>query len=267
MKIFDCFTFFNELDLLDLRLNYLNNDVDYFVLVESNKTHSGQDKPYYYEENKARFDKFNKKIIHIKKEFVLISDNPSFWVLENEQRNGIIDGLLNSNDDDIILISDIDEIPNKDIFQRYKTKYYPEPISLIQKNHYYYFNCKSVKPDDWYGSVVVSKKRLNTPQEIRDNRMVYNRMKNGGWHFSYLGGVKNIVHKIVSFAHGEFNKPQFVNIDKLEKAIEQGEDIFDRNLKYIFFNIEDFKSEYPDYLVDNLLKYNQNIKEIKRHSI
>ena len=112
MKIYDCFTFFNELDLLKMRLNILNDYVDFFVLVESNKTHSGKSKDLIFEQNKNQFADFSNKIIH-----VIVDDMPELkdtnrWILENFQRNAIMRGLSKCDAGDIIFISDLDEIPN-----------------------------------------------------------------------------------------------------------------------------------------------------------
>ena len=111
--IYDCFTFFNELDLLEIRLNVLNDVVDRFVLVEATKTHSGKDKPLYFNDNKERYKAFQHKVIH-----VIVDDYPPFvtaWTYENHQRNAILRGLTQANPDDAIMISDLDEIPRPDL--------------------------------------------------------------------------------------------------------------------------------------------------------
>ena len=113
--IYDCFTFFNELDLLEIRLNILNDVVDKFVLVEATKTFSGKDKPLYYEQNKKRFAKFQDKIIH-----VIVDDFPKpddktqdvAFMMESYQRNAILWGLKSAKDNDVVIIADLDEIPN-----------------------------------------------------------------------------------------------------------------------------------------------------------
>ncbi len=125
MKIYDCFTFYNELDLLEIRLNELNEAVDYFVIVEATKTQTGITKPLYFNDNKERYISFHKKIIHI-----IVNDMPNIklnnsWVLENYQRNQIMRGLTNCKNNDIIFISDLDEIPNK--------KDFPEIINRLNK--------------------------------------------------------------------------------------------------------------------------------------
>ena len=120
MRIYDCFTFFNELDLLEMRLHILDDAVEHFVLVESTKTHSGETKELVFQKNKDRFSAFSKKIIHI-----VVSDMPKLddgnrWVLENFQRDAISRGLSGCRDDDIILISDLDEIPDLQNISRVK---------------------------------------------------------------------------------------------------------------------------------------------------
>ncbi|MGN1154356.1 MAG: glycosyl transferase GT17 family protein, partial [Candidatus Gastranaerophilaceae bacterium] len=142
--IYDCFTFFNELDLLEIRLNVLNDYVDKFVLVESTKTFTGMDKPLYYKENKERFSHFNDKIIHI-----VLDETPNEYAWHNEciQRNSISKGLTNCNDDDIILISDLDEIPTPEFIHKYKDI---EGIKLFEINQYCYFlNCKAISQGVW----------------------------------------------------------------------------------------------------------------------
>src|ERR1035438_146655 len=144
--IYDCFTFFNELDLLEIRLNILDKTVDKFVLVEATKTHQGKEKPLHFSENKKRFEKFLPKIIH-----VIVDDYPEYegksaWILEQHQRNMIQTGLNNCKPDDIILISDVDEIPNSDKILEYKNK---SGIKIFrQRMFYYYINCSNASNAD-----------------------------------------------------------------------------------------------------------------------
>jgi len=272
MKVFDCFMFFNEFDLLDLRLNYLNDSVDYFVLVESNKTHSGQDKPYHYEENKERFKNFQDKIIHVK--HPLNTDGLTFekrkfgdknfdnyWKLENEQRNGISNGLKSAKEDDIIMISDVDEIPNKKQIIKYKKQNNTDTVRLIQSIHYYYFNCK-MKNNNWLGTIISRNKNITTPQELRDNKN-FKQINNGGWHFSFLGGVDDIILKLKSFAHSECSYDSFLEKDKISKNISDGKDILNRKLDFIYFDLNSHKDDYPDYLINNQELFDKHIKKIE----
>jgi beta-1,4-mannosyl-glycoprotein beta-1,4-N-acetylglucosaminyltransferase len=157
MKIYDCFTFFNELDLLEMRLNILNNYVDYFVLVEATKTFSGKPKELYYLKNKEKFNKFSHKIIHITvDDMPEIKDN-NRWELESFQRNAIIRGLTNCQSDDVILISDIDEIPDpekfelmKDILLKRNTYHPPNFLKKFFKNCFFTSKNKFLKKSRKY---------------------------------------------------------------------------------------------------------------------
>ena len=289
--IYDCFTFFNELDLLELRLHELDDVVDKFVLVEATKTHQKKDKPLYFELNKNRFQKFDNKIIHI-----VVDEYPnssvretSNWDYERNQRNAIGRGLKNCKADDIILISDVDEIPNPSKIVEYKGK---AGIKLFrQKMFYYFFNCinasdVSGKNYNWVGTVMIFYKDFSKAQHFRDiaikytpgnvmnwkarlyylikslenkhlNRKDITFIDNGGWHFSYLGGVEKIISKIESFAHAEYNKEEYKDPEKLLAAINSGEDIFGRDFKYKFVNLDD---TFPQYLTNNREKFNKFIK-------
>lgn len=112
MKVYDCFSFFNEIDLLEIRLLLLNDIVDKFVIVELNKTHRGEDKKYNFPEYKDRFQPYRDKIIYIQPEEVPVYKGAGDWTIENFQRNCIMRGLHNCEPEDMIIISDLDEIPN-----------------------------------------------------------------------------------------------------------------------------------------------------------
>ncbi|MFZ2310324.1 MAG: N-acetylglucosaminyltransferase, partial [Patescibacteria group bacterium] len=143
--IYDCFTFFNELDLLEIRLNILDGVVDKFVLVEATKTFSNIDKPLYFNENKERFKKFEDKIIHI-----IVDDYPVFetaWTYDWHQRNCIARGLVNCKLDDVILVSDLDEIPDPSKIIEYKD--YPGVKVFKQRMFYYFLNNLDRKRPYW----------------------------------------------------------------------------------------------------------------------
>jgi beta-1,4-mannosyl-glycoprotein beta-1,4-N-acetylglucosaminyltransferase len=240
MKIIDCFTFFNELDLLEFRLKFLDSHIDYFIIAESNLTHSGKTKPYYFEETKKRFEPWLHKIIYIpvKQSAANLSFNENetsynpesaSWKLENEQRNALSTANNIAADNDLVIVSDLDEIPNPFILR--KNNPGEEPMVLSMLFHYYFFNCQNIGEERWWnGSIVATGKQFKeiTPQGLRDNRNNYKKIKKAGWHFSYLGGVEKIKEKIRSFAHTEFNKEEFLEDEYLLKAISSGKDIFKR---------------------------------------
>lgn len=267
--IYDCFIFNNELDLLEIRLNELDNVVDKFVIVESNKTFSNKSKPLYFEQNKARYKKFLYKITHIivdnfneseditqtdfykiGKEF--IEKNFETWKKEVFQRNAILKGLKDCKDNDVIIIGDLDEIPNKDTFHQLKNL---KTIKAFeQKNYYYYFNCQG--GDNINCCRAVLKKNLTTPQEIRFSSN-FKLIKNGGWHFSFLGGTEAIKEKIKAFSHQEYNTKEITDIKRIEFNINNGLDIFDRPIQ--FKTIKDYK-ELPKYILKNINKYKKYFK-------
>lgn len=286
--IYDCFTFFNELELLEIRLNILDKKVDKFVLVESTLTHQGKPKPLYYETNKHLFQKFHNKIIHI-----IVDDMPSYngnnsWELEHYQRNGILRGLQNCTEKDCVIISDVDEIPNIDNIDFNTIK--KNTIYIFrQKMFYYYINCINAfnnKKYRWHGSCLYRYSNKFTPQDIREvslkvqglfspkliHRLYCNIMKiqqvylkgwnikfieDGGWHFSYLGGIDKVIQKLESFAHTEYNKPEYKNPDKLKELIESGKDIFGRNFEYQFIPLD---NTFPEFILQNKDKYAHLIK-------
>jgi beta-1,4-mannosyl-glycoprotein beta-1,4-N-acetylglucosaminyltransferase len=282
--VYDCFTFFNELDLLEIRLNVLKNVADKFVLVEATKNFQGKEKPLFYSENKERFAAFADRIIHVIVD--QYPDNPthSAWIMEYHQRNSIRDGLKNALPDDTIIISDIDEIPEPGVLSKNLKN---NKITILrQRMFYYYFNCiNATDKYAWNGPVIVPMKNLGQPQDLREmsmqmmalfnpdfKRRYYYRLRkflgidhkgrkvkfieNGGWHFSYLGGVKKIIQKLEAFAHSEYNKPEYKDPEKIEQAIHNGEDIFGRGFKYRFVNLD---HTFPDYILKNKEKFSEYI--------
>lgn len=271
MKIIDCFTFFNEIELLQIRLELLYNYVDKFVIVEANLTHSGNHKSFIYKDNIQLFEKYKDKITYIpvsldKTELTIAEvdkydPNNGSWILENQQRNAIIYGLNDAELNDVVLIGDLDEIPSIEVLQYLREHPLSAPMSLIQLFHYYYMNCQNIGYDrNWNGTVVVpyDPNTFMMPQYYRDYRNTFNRIDNGGWHFSYLGGVDRIKSKIESFAHTELNKDQFKDKDWLEFSINNGMDIFNRpGVSYRYVP----EHEYPEYLRKIFTIYPQLIKK------
>jgi len=162
MKIFDCFKFFNELELLELRLMELNDVVDYFVLVEANKTHTGKEKPYIFEENKEMFKDYLNKIIHVKVDDLPPYSQNDIWTAENYQRNCIMRGLVDyAENGDKIIVSDIDEIPNPETIKENLTD--NRWVTFKQKLYYYYVNCE--QNCEWNGPIMASYGTFSSPQQ------------------------------------------------------------------------------------------------------
>ena len=230
MKIFDCFMYFDEDVVLDVRLNLLSKYVDKFVIIESKYNHKGDERQPLFNINK--FDKFRDKIIYILKsdipegiEKIQTSDNEdeiyrksifNAWKRENLQRNQIMDGILDADKDDWIIVSDLDEIPNLEEinFNTIENKL----IFFEQHMIYYKFNLK-LENFIWFGSKACKFKNLKSPQWLRDIKTkkfpwwrvdtIFSKkkyrdiyfVKNGGWHFSYLKNPKDIEKKLKSYLH------------------------------------------------------------------
>jgi len=260
-KVFDTFLFFNEFDTLELRLNELNDVVDTFVLVECNKTFTGNNKPFYFNDNKDRFEKFKDKILHVKVEvsdadILTESDmrSPS-WNMEANQRNKIFDALHklkdNIKDNDVVILSDVDEIPRPDVVANYNTS--NGMSSMHQDLFYYYLNCKA--DIQWIGSKIATWGEFKnfTATQIRKNSALP-VIKNGGWHFSFMSNVSGIVDKINAFSHEEYNTAYFKNVDRILERVTNGEDIFDRPIS---FSAVDIDTKLPKYIINNENYYSE----------
>lgn len=241
--IVDCFPFFNELDLLELRLRELYDHVDRFVLVEATKTQSLLDKPLYYKENKARFKTWADKIVH-----VIVDDCPSnegnLWTMENFQRNCIQRGLerILLTDSDFVMISDADEIPDMNVVKEWIKK--GEAIFSVNMGFYaYFFNLKA-KHRDWIGTVVCRKDMLPSPQALRAWKD-HLPSCSGGWHFSWLGGAKAVHRKCLSC------------IEPLDKSNLPSEEEFEahfrsflRSERKFFLHLENLSKQETEFVVD-----------------
>jgi beta-1,4-mannosyl-glycoprotein beta-1,4-N-acetylglucosaminyltransferase len=257
MKIYDCFTFYNELDLLEIRLNELNDVVDGFILVEAEQSHQNKSKPLFFQDNKNRYKKFLSKIKHIIVPANLFV-NDDAWYNEKLQRNAICAGLFDVHEDDLLVVSDLDEIPSKDSILEVK-KQQIAPAVFEQILHYYYLNTPSVQNNSIlnYGSVVLKKRDFMLNTEIVRNRVKhsFSIIKNGGWHFSFLGNKENVFNKIKNYAHTEFSDVDESTIDSRLNSMEDplGRDycklILNKNLDYL-----------PEYVKMNLDKFKQYIK-------
>jgi len=247
MKIIDCFMFYNELNMLNLRLHELYDVVDYFVLVESTKTFTYNDKKLYFDDVKDKYKRFLNKII-----YVLVDDMPDGrdnWGRETHQRNSIMKGLarLQLNDDDYIIISDVDEIPDKNRIKELRSNQvsYQTPVRLFQDFYYYNINCKSDKLCTT--ATLLRKKCLDKYSSI--DSMIRNRLPETpdkwGWHFSYFGDISFIINKIKSFSHSEYDLPQFTNPDDIFKKIIECKDLFDRDVpNHRFYFIDEKDNDY-----------------------
>ena len=254
MKIFDCFQFFDEDMMLDLRLNILNDYVDKFVIVENLYMHSGTKKKQNFKienfkkfQNKIEYilvDQLPKDLLDIKK--IPLESRASRIIdntlkIEHNQRNKILEGIKDSDDNDLILISDVDEIPNlKDI----KKKINKKIIFFKQKIFYYKFNLK-YSGLYWTGTKGILKKNLKSPQWLRDvkdrkypiwrldilfNKMKYNNVQfieDGGWHFTNFRSPKELELKLKNFGHHVEFLESGLQLEDIKKMIKETRAIYD----------------------------------------
>lgn len=254
-KIYDCFTFFNELELLEIRLNELNDVVDYFVLVEMDETFQGNPKPLIFKELQHRFEKYLPKIIYVGvNERIEVHNNP--WEREKFQRDQIKRALVNCNDQDIILISDLDEIISSEAIPRITQALNDHRIVTCQIAFYIYFlNAKErhnggVRPfamryhhiknksiDDLRKRIIFSiplpPSPLNPPFVI----------ENAGWHFCNLGGIDRFIEKLDAWSHTPQNTPSITPEWRTQAFI-------DNSIKYSC-EIVPIDETFPSFILDN----------------
>ena len=260
MAIFDCFQYFDEDHVLDLRLNILDEFVDHFVISESTNDHQGNAKNLNFNIN--NFKKFKNKIIYVVVDDTLEAiKKPHKWgesLAEQHQRNSIMKGLKNSHDNDLVILSDVDEIPDLTKLNLFNNRNRYAVFS--QKKFDYKLNLLNETEGEWHGSKICLKKNLKSPQWLRnlkfkkypfwrlDKIKDLQIIKNGGWHFSYLQDPESLLKKINSFSHGEFNKPEFTSKEKIIEKIKMRKNIF--NLPYSYKKIE-IDNSYPKYIINN----------------
>lgn len=246
MKIFDCFTYYNEEQVLKVRLEELGDFVDFFLIVEASETFTGKPKPFYLDSFPDWMNKWLPKILRFKIDFPNTCTNA--WEREYFQRNFISIALKNLDiqDDDLVIISDADEIWNYKTVESIKYEY--DPVRLDVKQYFWNFNWQVPDHCNQGARPVVCKKshlESITPQELRS--MALPTIPNGGWHFSFLGEEDKIKNKIESFAHTEYDKDEFKSNESIMNRIKYGIDPFDRfPLKY-----QEIDDTYPSSLFKN----------------
>ena len=293
MKIFDCFMYFDEEIILDLRLNILDKYVDYFVIVESLFTHKGDKRELQFDLKK--FERFKDKIIYLiydklpkNLEKVMDEDNKGEksrkYILnaayrENGQRNFISRGLENAKEDDLILISDVDEIPNLEKIDLNQIK--KRIIFFKQDMFYYKFNLK-LPNLIWTGTKACRKIHLKSPQwlrNIKDRKYPFYRLDTifsetkyidvefidkGGWHFSNIKTAEQIEYKLKSYLHHREFDENPISKDEIDEIIKKKQAIYDLKVDKKINKIGDGSKlerypldKLPKFLQDNLKNYQE----------
>jgi glycosyltransferase involved in cell wall biosynthesis len=264
MKVIDAFSFFNEFDILKLRLEYLRDVVDYFVISECNYTHSGKEKPYYLNRVIDEFDEeLRSKIISLHYE-PDISDydfsnkkecdfESGFWKLERGQRNHILEGLKNFSPDDLFMLSDVDEIPRKELIQHLKQNGLPENKLALARCDNFYYNFFTYENSTWGGTVFTNVETASktTTDFLRGRSYEFPFFENAGWHFTFFGGIKQIQDKLNSYAHQEFNQENINNLKNIEDAIQNKKDVLNRkheNKNFKSYNFLSFPEDFRNFI-------------------
>jgi len=196
----DAFMFYNELAVLELRLMVLDKYVDRFVLVESELTHAGGSKELFFEKNKERYAKWAHKIEHV---IVTAAESPrdsNPWSREKHQRDCIRRGLDTVPDSAIVMVSDVDEIPNLTVVPWEKLEH---PISSVHMWMFYYSFDYILETEPWFGTVITTSELLKKygPNDLRDNRWKFPAFHCAGWHLSSFGDGEHVANKLNTFAH------------------------------------------------------------------
>ena len=293
MKIFDCFMYFDEEILLDLRMNILDKYVDYFVIVESTFTHKGEERKLHF--NHKRFEKFENKIIYLVydekpkdiKEILKNDIEPDIsnkfiinaLLRENGQRNFIINGLKDADDDDYILVSDVDEIPNLEEVDFSKIN---QKILLFRQDMFYYKFNLNLPNFSWTGTKGCKKRNLISPQWLRNikdrkynffrfdtffSKTKYMNIKiinNGGWHFTNLKNAKEIEYKLKSYLHHREFDVNPISSDEIKKIMNDKIAIYDLSLDKRTQKIGHGKKlqkysleKLPKFLQNNIVNYQE----------
>ncbi len=265
MKIYDCIIFNGENRILEIRLNELNKFVDYFVILEFGETFTGLEKKQAI--NHDLLKKFNNKIRYYFINSKLSEIDP--WKREGFQRNHLTKGILDSEPDDIIMVSDVDEIPNLKLLNFRNVDDWVYAFSLSHSM----YKLNLVRQVKWIGTKLCKKKNFKSPQWLRSlkvhkkysilrldkllSKTYYSKFKiieNSGWHFGWLMKPETIVKKVNSYSHTEHNIPLHNNADYIKKCIDNKINFLDKNdVLVVNKNIE----KLPDYVKNNKEKFDE----------
>lgn len=261
--LIDAFTFNGEMDMLEFRLRMLWSLVDKFIIVESNKTFSGNKKELNFL-HERRFDWAEEKIKYYPHRMSAVGldfsikpekydTNHACWKLEEQQRNAILDACHGFEDESIIMLGDVDEIPTREALKYALDNEVWKNDPVVFRQSMFYYNLKFLRKEMWHGTIITNMKKLRevSPQILRDRRnSLPNAIENGGWHLSHFGGIEKIINKIESYSHQENNRDAVKNPNHVAHCIETGEDLYDRDVPIMAVRREQF----PEYFREHALE-------------
>tara|TARA_B100000963_G_scaffold345293_1_gene349245 strand:+ start:946 stop:1755 length:810 start_codon:yes stop_codon:yes gene_type:complete len=256
-KIYDCITFYDENFLTNLRFEILNKEVDHFIVCESKFDHKGKTKPLNFS---LKNKKFKNKVRHlvIEEQFPNLSNG---WFAEEYQREKIFEALNDAHEEDYIMYSDSDEIPNPKKLKDFKLN---KKFAIFLQDFYVYkINVYNRHETPWEGTRVCKKKFLKSFSFLRKKILKKNLSKpfwkiglekdieiihDGGWHFNNLYSLELIKKKIMTFPHSEYQVEEYTNIEKIKNRINNLEDLFDRGYKFEKVSLND---TFPEFIYKN----------------
>lgn len=272
--MFDCVLINDELDILDIRLHTLNSVIEKFIVVESDKTHSGRPKPLHFQNNIQRFAEFQDKIIHLVYPAADVEpgNTNQSWFNEGNQRNKFLEVLNHQQPSDgLCLVCDVDEIPRPQqlLEAKHISLHTGLPVALEMEWCLYFLNYAYPDSTQFRGPYLYNP---STAQEVhaRYGQTRYDPsyfrwhmcapgyendfpvVKNAGWHFSWMGGIENISRKLESYAHVEWDRVDVKNADHVLRCMIRGQDLFNKTPSTLKLKPDDF---LPDYIKNNREKF------------
>lgn len=256
--IIDCFLFFDEFDLLEIRLRELADVVDAHFLLESSLTFSGKTKPRYFREHDTdRFDEWRDRIWVVSPRVPeALLGNP--WAIEAYHRDALMDYMTPKGCEDIVILSDADEIPCADWVRRLPDLLQShDVVGGDQRLYWYWLNCR--REDDWVAgtrATLSGRIKESHPGESLRKAKSYNAGWSG-WHFSYMGDVQK---KLAAFSHTELNRPPFNDPEHIRTCKDTCTDIFGAQTRHGSMGVTDDLSLLPKCVRDNPSAFNHLIK-------
>lgn len=218
--IVDAFMFYNEFNVLELRLELLDNYVDRFVIVESEVNHVGGPKELFFQNNRERYSRWAHKITHVVVTAEESPKDPSPWAREKYQRHCILRGLEGVPDAAVVMISDVDEIPD---MTKVRWDSLPHPVCSVHMWLFIYSLDYICETEPWFGTVITNAELVRRfgPNHFRDNRWNFPGFKYSGWHLSSFGDEKHVLNKLKTYAHA-LDGGVLYTMDNVKKWIAEG---------------------------------------------
>ncbi len=241
-KVFDCFLFYNELEILELRLNELDPYVDFFVLAEAEETFRGNKKPMIFHENRKRFSKFLPKIKYVPIRGHIEAEKP--FDREQMQRDHLAYGIMDANENDIILLSDVDEIPRGPSIRRMALpvlKRKAEYLGAVMTEYQFFMNRFTRY---FLGTMLTTRHFMNTHTfaQLRALRPHTRQINNAGWHFTSLGGLDRYIEKLAAYSLVERDTPEERHPEHFKALVNKGPFV-------------DIDETFPQFVQDNTAYY------------